>query len=157
MGLPARKFNPGAECRIVEVTLSLDGRRLVFVFESGEGYSVLRNHLPGDDGSPIVSIQIFDHQGAVSITQAGGVVYDLPWDSIKYYAGGGRQKRYSCGKTLRKFRMQRHLSQNRLAKAAGISRMQLSRLESNRSNPTLETMLKLAASLGVPPGDFMGI
>ncbi len=155
MTLVARKINPGSERRIEEVTLSLDGKRLVFVFENGEGYSILRNNLPEDDGSPITSIQIFDHQGAVAIIQASGTNYDLPWDSIKHYAQGGGQKKYSVGICLKQFRNQRGLSQKKLAQLSSMSRMQLSRLEKNKSNPTLETLLKLSTVLEVPLKKFV--
>ncbi len=43
-----------------------------------------------------------------------------------------------------------------IAKSAGISRMQLSRLEANRSNPSMVTLLKLSNVLGVPPANFVG-
>lgn len=152
MALAARKINLGSEKRLEEVTLSLDGKRLIFLFENREGYSILRSHLPRDDGSPITSIQIFDHQGAVAILQTSGASYDLPWDSIKHYAQGGRQKKYSLGPFLKKIREQKGLTQQALAKQAGISRMQLSRLESNCSSPTLDTLLKLSRTLGVTSG-----
>lgn len=150
MAMLAKKINPGSEKRIIDVTLSLDGKRLVFVFENGEGYSILRENLPGDDGSPITSIQIFDHQGAVAMIQASGTSYDLPWDSIKHYAEGGKQKKYSVGESLKQFRNQKGLSQKELAGLAAMSRMQLSRLEKNQSNPTLETLLKLSTVLQIP-------
>lgn len=151
MVLAARKINPGNKKHIQEATLSLDGKRLIFLFQNGEGYSIFRAHLPGDDGSPITSIQIFDHKGAVAISQASGTSYDLPWDSIKHYAQGGRQKKYSLGPSLKKIREQKRFTQQALAKRAGMSRMQLSRLESNRSSPTLDTLLKLCHVLGIPP------
>lgn len=156
MALAARKINPGSEKRIEEVTLSLDGKRIVFIFENGEGYSILRSYLPGDDGSPITSIQIFDHQGAVAVIQASGTSYDLPWDSIKHYAQGGKQKKYAVGISLKKLRSQKGFSQKKLAQLSSLSRMQLSRLESHRSNPTLETLLKLSHVLGVSPKNLVG-
>lgn len=155
MGLPARKISPHAEKRLEEVTLSLDGRRLIFIFESGEGYSLARHDLPGDDGTPVTSIQIFDHRGAVSINQAGGQIYDLPWDSIKHYARGGRQRQSLLGQRLRKLRKEHKLSQAALAKEAGISRMQLVRLEKNLSQPNLGTLSNLASAFRLSPRDLL--
>ena len=127
----------------------MDGKRLIFVFENGEGYSIPRKDLPGDDGAPITAIQIFDHRHAVSVTQASGGIYDLPWDSIKHYARGGRQRKVLLGHRLRKLREERGLSQKSLARSAGISRMQLSRIETNISTPNLDSLLKLSRVLGV--------
>ncbi len=155
MGLPARKIELGSDKKIDEVSLSMDGRRLIFLFASGEGYSVPRKSLPGDDGTPIVSLQIFDHRGAVSISQASGTTYDLPWDSIKHYARGGRQKTFALGERIKRLRKERELTQENLARAVGISRIQMNRIESDLSKPGLETLMRLADVLGVTLRDMV--
>lgn len=155
MGLPARKMSHNAEKRLEEVTLSLDGKRLIFIFESGEGYFIARHDLPGDDGTPVTAIQIFDHRGAVSITQASGEIYDLPWDSIKHYARGGHQRQVLLGQRLKKLRREHKLSQTDLAKASGLSRMQLARLEKNLSRPNLDTLLNLASTFHMTPRELL--
>jgi len=127
----------------------------VFIFQNGEGYSILRTSLPGDDGTPVTSLQIFDHQGAVSIGQASGSVYDLPWDSIKYYASGRKQRRLWLGKKLKTIRCQKKMSQKDLSEKSGISRMQLSRIEANRSIPTVDTVARLARVLRIQPSEFI--
>jgi len=74
MGLPARKIESGSDNKkIGEVSLSLDGRRLIFLFENGEGCAVARKSLPGDDGTPIVALQVFDHRGAVSVFESHSI------------------------------------------------------------------------------------
>jgi transcriptional regulator with XRE-family HTH domain len=52
-------------------------------------------------------------------------------------------------------REQRGLSQDAVSKRAGISRSALSKLESGRSVPTLETLLKLANSMELPLAKFL--
>jgi transcriptional regulator with XRE-family HTH domain len=47
-------------------------------------------------------------------------------------------------------REKRGLSQDAVSKRAGISRSALSKLESGRSVPTIETLLKLANSMELP-------
>lgn len=42
------------------------------------------------------------------------------------------------------------LTQNQLAKAAGVAQASLSRIEANESRPRPDTMLKLANTLSVP-------
>ncbi len=155
MGLPARKLHPDGERRIEEVTLSRDGRRLIFIFENGEGYSLPRTDLPGDDGTPVTALQIFDHRGAVAVTQASGQVYDLPWDSIKHYAQGGKQKKVLLGNRLKRLREEKTLTQTGLARSAGISRMQLARIEANDSTPGFDTLLKLVRVLGISPRELL--
>lgn len=156
MGLAARKIVPDSEKKIEEVSLSVDGKRLIFVFENGEGYVVPRTDLPGDDGTPITSIQIYDHRHAVALIQASGSAYDLPWDSIKHYAGGGVRRKSRLGERLKKVREGRGLSQEALSNAAGISRIQLSRLESGLVSPNLGTLLKLSGALKIAPRELLG-
>ena len=50
---------------------------------------------------------------------------------------------------LQKLRERRGLTQEQLAKKAGISRGYLARLETARQDPTLSTLEKLAKALGV--------
>ncbi len=52
-------------------------------------------------------------------------------------------------------REQRGLSQDAVSKRAGISRSALSKLESGRSVPTIETLLKLANSMELPFAKFL--
>ncbi|HEX5037318.1 MAG TPA: helix-turn-helix transcriptional regulator [bacterium] len=155
MGLPARKIESGSEKKIEEVSLSMDGRRLIFLFENGEGCAVSRKSLPGDDGTSIIALQIFDHRGAVSVSQASGTVYDLPWDSIKHYARGGKQRSSALGERVKKLRKERELTQENLARAVGISRIQMNRIESDVSKPGLETMMRLAEVLGITLKDMV--
>jgi transcriptional regulator with XRE-family HTH domain len=57
---------------------------------------------------------------------------------------------------LRPIRTREALSQEELAKKAGITRATLSRLELNLQEPQPSTIRKLAAALGVKPADLMG-
>ena len=50
---------------------------------------------------------------------------------------------------LKALREKRQLSQEALARKAGISRTYLARLETARQDPTLSTLEKLAKALGV--------
>ena len=155
MGLPARKINQGSERRIEEMALSQDGKRLIFIFENGEGYSIPRFQLPGDDGTPITNLQIFDHRGAVVVTQSSGQCYDLPWDSIKHYARGGVQKKIALGKRLRELREGRELTQEALARAVGLSRAQINRIEGNLSQPQVDSLVNICHVLGISPTELI--
>lgn len=59
-------------------------------------------------------------------------------------------RQQGLGLRVQKLRMVRNLSQEALAKRAGISRGYLARLEIGRHDPTVTTVRKLAKALGVP-------
>ncbi len=56
---------------------------------------------------------------------------------------------------LKKEREKRGLSQEALAKKAGISRGYLARLEIGRHDPTITMLRKIARALGVPVGELL--
>jgi transcriptional regulator with XRE-family HTH domain len=56
---------------------------------------------------------------------------------------------------LRRLRSERGLSQHKLAAEAGLDRSYLSRLENAQNSTTLELIAKLAAVLGVKPGELL--
>lgn len=58
------------------------------------------------------------------------------------------------GDRIKLLRKQRGLSQEEVAEAAGIDSKSLSRIESNRFNPALDTLQSLAVALGVEMQDF---
>jgi transcriptional regulator with XRE-family HTH domain len=59
-------------------------------------------------------------------------------------------RKLGVGVRVQKLRTVRKLSQEALAKRAGISRGYLARLEIGRHDPTVTTLRKLAKALGVP-------
>lgn len=54
------------------------------------------------------------------------------------------------GANLRRLRMRRGLSLERLAKASGVSRAMLGQVELGQSTPTINVVWKIARALGVP-------
>lgn len=58
-------------------------------------------------------------------------------------------------RVLREARLKRGLSQEKLAFEAGYHRTYIGMLERGLMNPSLETILSLAATLEVPPGDLV--
>lgn len=59
------------------------------------------------------------------------------------------------GKTLRKLRMARELTQERLAGAAGLTTGYVNTVERGMQVPSLTTILKLAHALGVTPSELL--
>ena len=62
---------------------------------------------------------------------------------------------YIIAWNLKKLRRQRNLTQGQLAKAAGVSKAMVSEIEKGGSNPTINTLWKLAKGLNVPYTQLM--
>jgi transcriptional regulator with XRE-family HTH domain len=56
---------------------------------------------------------------------------------------------------LKKFRADQGMTQEDLAKKAGISRVYVARLETGKQDPTLTTLTKLAKALKVKVGELL--
>ena len=55
------------------------------------------------------------------------------------------------GQLLRRLRLERRLTQEELAEAAGVSPRYVALIEAGARNPTLNVVLELAAALQIPP------
>lgn len=60
------------------------------------------------------------------------------------------------GEMIKKKRMQLNISQNKLAKSAGIAQATLSAIESSTKSPTVDTVEKLATALYCTVSELMG-
>lgn len=61
------------------------------------------------------------------------------------------------GKNVTKFREKLSISQRELARRVGISGQMISKIENDLTNPSVETLNKIAATLGVTINDLLGI
>lgn len=61
----------------------------------------------------------------------------------------------NVGKAIIALRKEKHLSQEQLAFAAGVSRHFMYRIENNLASPTVKTLEKLATALSVQPSDIL--
>ena len=59
------------------------------------------------------------------------------------------------GQTVRRWRLERGMSQSALAQASGVPRPNLSRIESGAADLSLNTIRSLALALGVTPGQLV--
>ena len=58
-------------------------------------------------------------------------------------------------KNMKKLRKAKGLSQGDIHRTTGIDRAYISNLEAGKQNPTLETIAKIAESLGVSSGELL--
>jgi transcriptional regulator with XRE-family HTH domain len=60
----------------------------------------------------------------------------------------------NIGETIRKFRLQKGMSQGDIEKRTGLLRCYLSRVENGHTVPSLDTLSKIAESLEIPLSQF---
>jgi transcriptional regulator with XRE-family HTH domain len=60
----------------------------------------------------------------------------------------------NIGDTIRNYRLQKGMSQGDIEKRTGLLRCYLSRVENGHTIPSLDTLAKIAAAMGVPLGQF---
>jgi transcriptional regulator with XRE-family HTH domain len=70
---------------------------------------------------------------------------------------GGRSEVAAFGRTLRRARRERDLSQDALALRAGVGVKHLSDLERGNKEPRLTTLLRLAGGLGLTGAELVGL
>ncbi|WP_446423800.1 helix-turn-helix domain-containing protein, partial [Mailhella sp.] len=61
----------------------------------------------------------------------------------------------TVGATIRKLRKGRKWSQEKLSEYAELGTVQISKIENGRTKPTVITLIKLSAALGVPLTDIL--
>lgn len=62
----------------------------------------------------------------------------------------------SIGKNIQRFRKERKLTQEELAKRIGISKSHMSKIEIDNKKPSMEILIKLANILNIPLDYFVG-
>ena len=62
----------------------------------------------------------------------------------------------AIGEVIKEKRKERHMSQNQLAKKAGIAQATLSAIESSTKSPAVDTVEKISAALECPVSELLG-
>lgn len=134
-------------------------------FDSGKEYSFPRSALDIDDGCEVVSVRVDRKRFFFHVTQISGNRYEVTWDRVLHEAEPsyphfrGRatraKKAQEIGTTIRKLREEKRITQEALARAAGMIRANPSRIEASKRRPTLETLERIATALKVPVADLI--
>jgi len=74
-----------------------------------------------------------------------------------FWAMAGRGEFIALGRTLRRARRDRDLSQEAVARRAGIGPKHMSELERGNKNPRVQTFLCIAAALGITGAELMAL
>lgn len=155
----------GQKIRDVRYLVSAD--RFVVIFENGKEYSLRRSVLDVDDGSEVLSVQVDRRRFFFRVKQGSGNCYEIPWDrvlhesepSYPYFRARVDQSKNAqqIGNKIRELREAKHITQEDLAKAVGMMRSNISRIEAAKHRPTLATMEKIAMALKVPVADLLAV
>jgi transcriptional regulator with XRE-family HTH domain len=76
-------------------------------------------------------------------------------DHVRSARVAGMQPDDQFGPVLRRVRVERGLTQERLAEASGLHRTEISLLERSQRKPLLETVVALSRGLGVTPAELL--
>jgi DNA-binding XRE family transcriptional regulator len=160
-GLPAPTF----EGKIRDARYLVRDDHFIVRFDSGKEYSFPRSALEIDDGSELVSVRVDRKRFFFHVIQISGNRYEVPWDrvlheaepSYPYFRGRATRtkKGQEIGTTIKKLREEKRITQETLARAAGMMRANISRIESAKHRPSLDTIEKIARALKVRTADLI--
>jgi DNA-binding response OmpR family regulator/DNA-binding Xre family transcriptional regulator len=163
-------LDPVSSRSIQGVRYQPDEKRFFVTFRNARSYELARNLIEADDGTAIFGEPEIIHDGeAFKVRQRSGNEYEVPWDfvlyhqepSYEYHKGKASQieaeanRAARIGARVRQARNALRWSLDDLAKRTGMHPPNLSRLESGKHVPSLETLERVAGALGVRVADLV--
>lgn len=100
----------------------------------------------------------------IVLKTAQGATVEIPWDFARHYCDASyrpaveaiaMQGRHTLGRRIRRLRSAAGLSQDALAREAGIGRVTLVRLEKGEQTPRYKTLAAIARALGADVSDLL--
>lgn len=156
---------PGFEDKIRDVRYLVGDDRFLVTFDSGKEYSFVRSLLECDDGTDLVTVRVDKKRYFFHVAQASGNRYEVPWDRVLYEVeesylhfrrrGVRITGHQGVGRKIRELRKAKEMTQGQLARAAGMMRPNLTRIEAGKHRPTIETLEKIAGTLKVSVVDLI--
>jgi DNA-binding XRE family transcriptional regulator len=166
----ARRAGASASPRFEYLTVSPRGAALLAILADGTATLVDRPAASDDDGSDVESIAIAEDAASARVELASGKRFvitaaDIAARERELLAGpvtssatgtlsaeGGLADLDGprLGARVRALRLAAGLTQAELARRTGIHRPNIARVEAGRHTPSLETLARLAAAIGVP-------
>jgi DNA-binding XRE family transcriptional regulator len=162
----ARRTDPERGLRFEYLSVSPRGSDLLAIL--GDGTTILLSRPLGvaDDGSEVSQILLAEDARAAQIEFASGQRFSVSAaqvaDRVPAAHGNGASAAgdvpaslgdvdgVRLGQRLRALRLAAGLTQAELARRTGIHRPNIARVEAGRHTPSLETLARLAAAIGVP-------
>jgi DNA-binding XRE family transcriptional regulator len=168
--LLARRASAGSVARFEYLTVSPRGAALLAILADGTATLIDRPAAEGDDGGEIERIEIANDATNARIELVSGKTFEVSASEVRardrealagpvtssatgtLFAGDGIADLDGprLGARVRALRLAAGLTQAELAKRTGIHRPNIARVEAGRHTPSLETLARLAAAIGVP-------
>lgn len=157
----SRRCDSERQTRFEYLSVSPRGGELLAVLGDGTTQVLARPVTPEDDGSEVKAILLADDAGSATIqlgenlsvvlTAADVAARARPMNGVEPMAASlGDVDGVRLGQRLRALRLAEGLTQAELARRTGIHRPNIARVEAGRHTPSLETLARLAAAIGVP-------
>lgn len=156
-----RRCDPRRESRFEYLTVSPRGGELLAILGDSNTVLLPRPVGEGDDGSDVSAIELAEDAGSAVVELSNGKRFTIEARDVS-----GKAKRNGAsseapaspgdvdgvrlGARLRALRLAAGLTQAELARRTGIHRPNIARVEAGRHTPSLETLSRLAAAIGVP-------
>ena len=154
-----RRLDPQRSKRFEFVSVSPNKGGILVVFADGKVAHLERPLDESDDESAIDAIVLSDDAMSSTLHLQSGVTLELSAKYVQRSESGefrasdlpqiavnGAQ----LGAQLRRLRLEAGLTQAELARRTGIHRPNIARVEAGRHTPSLETLARIAAAIGVP-------
>lgn len=161
----ARRAGAFGHPRFEYLTVSPRGAALLAILADGSATLVDRPAATDDDGSDVQSISIAEDAASARVELGGGrhftiTAADVASRDREVLAGPVTSSATGdvladldgprLGARVRALRLAAGLTQAELARRTGIHRPNIARVEAGRHTPSLETLARLAAAIGVP-------
>jgi DNA-binding XRE family transcriptional regulator len=157
-----KQLDPEFGKKIKEVQYLENMNSFVIHMENGKTYILKLSDLSEADSSKVNTWDLDKDHRYFKVVQESGNWLEVPWDDVlyhcepeyNYYKGGNSAKAEQdstlrIGKKIRQLRIAKGYSIEALAQKAGMKRPNLSRLESGKHQPSLDTLEHLAEALDV--------
>lgn len=167
-----KRLGADAGRRLSKVDYIRQAKILIVHFESGRCYALDLVDIAGADDTEAAQWEIGEGRDYLKITQRSGNVLEVPWDAVLYHCEPkyayykGRQepgaepplaRARRIGARVRDLRTARGMTSTQLAERSGMQRPNLSRLESGKHVPSLETLERVAEALDVPVARLVAV
>jgi DNA-binding XRE family transcriptional regulator len=136
--------------------------------ENGNTYILKVSDLSEADTSKVDRWILESDHRSFQVVQKSGNWFDVPWDDILFHCEPGYEyykgrilaetepdTTHRIGGKIKQLRIARNYSIEALARKAGMKRPNLSRLESGKHQPSLETMEHIAEALDVTVAEIL--
>lgn len=153
-----RRSAPDRDARFEHLCTASDRRELLAVLGDGSVVQVDRPAMPDDTSEfAIETIRVHEDRARATVQLADGSEIELRATELGRTATSGSSAPAALGdvdgvrlgQRLRALRLSAGLTQAELARRTGIHRPNIARVEAGRHTPSLETLARLAAAIGV--------